>query len=99
MSRKRRGPRVPEKASAKAKPTRAVGRPARSRVAELGLGAFAFALYAVSLGNGLTNWDDPIYVTDNFIAAQGWGGLLTAFTHTFDHAYYPLTQVTYVLLH
>ena len=56
------------------------------------------ALYAVSFGNGLTNWDDPAYVVDNAFAQAGWRGFGLAFTRSFDFAYYPLTQAAYVAL-
>ncbi len=57
------------------------------------------ALYARSLANGLTNWDDPRYVEANAFAARGLAGVLEAFTHPFDGAYYPLTHACYVVLH
>src|SRR5512140_2408857 len=75
-------------------------RPARpSRAPEVLLAAFTFLVYCASFRNGLTNWDDPHYVTLNEIATQGWSGLGAAFTRTFDGAYYPLTQIAYTLLH
>lgn len=62
------------------------------------LPAAALALFARSLGNGFTNWDDPRYVEANGFARQGLAGLLEAFTHPFDGAYYPLTHACYVVL-
>lgn len=55
-------------------------------------------LYWPSVGEGLTNWDDPEYVTHNPFAAQGLHGLWAAVSQPFDGAWYPVTQAVYVLL-
>jgi tetratricopeptide (TPR) repeat protein len=65
----------------------------------LALGAGTMALYGTSLRHGLTNWDDPEYVIGNPISSQGWAGIISAFTTSFDGAYYPLTQATYAVIH
>lgn len=64
--------------------------------AVLGLGTIA--LYWSSVGNGLTNWDDPDYVTNNPFASLGSSGLVIAFTQPFDGTWYPLTHAVYVAL-
>lgn len=91
MKRNRRPARAPSSAAAAPAP----------RGSWIGLALFALtvALYAPSLGNGLTNWDDPNYVTENPIATLGWAGVVKAFTTPFDGAYYPLTHATYALVH
>ncbi|WP_373046854.1 tetratricopeptide repeat protein [Vulgatibacter sp.] len=68
------------------------------KVAPWLLAALAFALYLPSLGNGLTNWDDPRYVTANPIATQGFAGIAAAFTQTWDDAWYPLTHALYAVV-
>lgn len=55
-------------------------------------------VYWRSVGDGLTNWDDPEYVTNNPFAALGLKGLWPALTQPFDGAWYPVTQAAYVLL-
>lgn len=55
-------------------------------------------LYAPSLTNGLTNWDDPEYVTHNPIAALGWRGVFAAFLQVYDGCYYPLTHAAYAVV-
>ncbi|MFN7132056.1 MAG: tetratricopeptide repeat protein, partial [Myxococcales bacterium] len=63
------------------------------------LAALAALVHAPSLFNGLTNWDDPQYVSGNPIAASGARGLWLAISAPFDDAWYPLTQLGYLLLH
>lgn len=90
--------RAGEKQSLKPRrvPSREVGRRQLWLLAALGLGTLA--LYAPSIGNGLTNWDDPDYVTNNPFSALGFSGVVAAFTRPFDGTWYPLTHATYVLL-
>ena len=57
-----------------------------------------FVLYLPSISNGLTNWDDPDYVINNPFVAQGWHGLIAAFTTPFDGVWYPFTHALYVLV-
>lgn len=68
------------------------------RLAPALLALAAVALYAPTLVNGLTNWDDLKYVVQSPIASQGLGGLRAAWTQPFDFAWYPLTQSVYCLL-
>lgn len=63
------------------------------------VGLVVALVYLPSLSNGLTNWDDPDYVTHNPIAKLGWAGVPAAFTQIYDHCYYPLTHATYAVLH
>lgn len=55
-------------------------------------------VYWPSVGDGLTNWDDPDYVTNNPFAALGLRGLWPAVSQPFDQAWYPVTHAAYVLL-
>ncbi len=68
------------------------------RVAPFVLAALAFALYVPTLGNDLTNWDDPRYVAGNPFATQGLAGILAAFTQQWDDAWYPLTHAVYSVI-
>lgn len=62
------------------------------------VGILVALVYSPSLSNGLTNWDDPDYVTHNPIAKLGWAGIPAAFTQLYDHCYYPLTHATYAVV-
>ncbi len=62
------------------------------------VGLLVALVYLPSLSNGLTNWDDPDYVTHNPIAKLGWAGIPAAFTQIYDHCYYPLTHATYAVV-
>lgn len=66
--------------------------------APLALGAAVVALYAPSLGNGFTNWDDPQYVENNPFAARGWLGIPLAFLGVHEDAYYPVTHAIYAVI-
>lgn len=90
MSKRRAASKLSERES---KPT---GRHSRWVFALLGLGTIAF--YWASVGHGLTNWDDPDYVSNNPFAALGPSGLVAAFTRAFDGTWYPLTHAFYVAL-
>ncbi|MDX2011868.1 MAG: hypothetical protein SFW67_16870 [Myxococcaceae bacterium] len=60
--------------------------------------ALALALYAPSLGNGLTNWDDPTFTTASPFVTKGLSGALDAFTRPYDGAYSPLTHALLTLV-
>ena len=60
--------------------------------------ALALALYAPSLGNGLTNWDDPTFTTTSPFVTKGLSGALDAFTRPYDGAYSPLTHALLTLV-
>ncbi len=51
------------------------------------------------LSNGLTNWDDSHYLTENPFLTAGLWGVARAFAEPFDHAWYPVTQAMLVLVH
>lgn len=70
----------------------------RSLIAPLLLFAATIALYARSLTNGLTNWDDPRYVTQNPFASRGLAGIPAAFTSGWDDVWYPLTHSVYCVI-
>ncbi|MCK6531195.1 hypothetical protein L6R50_27740 [Myxococcota bacterium] len=59
------------------------------------LAGLATVLFAPSLGNGLTNWDDPRWVAQNPFAEHGLAGIPAAFLTPFDGAWYPLTHAAY----
>lgn len=56
------------------------------------LAVFALALYAPTLANGLTTWDDPDYTTGSPFVAKGAAGALDAFTVAYHGAYIPLSH-------
>lgn len=56
------------------------------------LTVFALALYAPSLGNDLTNWDDLDYTTKSPFVTEGLRGAADAFTVSYRGAYIPLTH-------
>jgi hypothetical protein len=60
--------------------------------------ALALALYAPTLANGLTNWDDPTYTADSPFVTKGLSGLADAFTRPHDGAYVPLTHALLVVV-
>ncbi len=70
-----------------------------ARFAPILSAAFAAALYAPSLTNGLTNWDDPEYVLNNPVAQKGLAGVFAAVTTFVDGAWYPITHATYAVVH
>lgn len=59
--------------------------------------AFALALYAPTLGNGLTSWDDPDYTTRSPFVTEGLAGAARAFTVTYHGAYIPLSHAVLTL--
>lgn len=56
------------------------------------LAVFALALYAPTLANGLTTWDDPDYTTGSPFVTKGATGALDAFTVAYRGAYIPLSH-------
>ncbi len=62
------------------------------------LALLAAALYARTLANGLTNWDDPQYVAGNPFATLGLAGIPAAWTRGHEAAYYPLTHTLYCVI-
>lgn len=56
------------------------------------LAVFALALYAPTLTNGLTTWDDPDYTTGSPFVTKGAAGALDAFTVAYRGAYIPLSH-------
>lgn len=56
------------------------------------LAAFALALYAPSLLNGLTTWDDPSYTFESPFVTKGLSGVVDAFTTPYQGAYIPLSH-------
>lgn len=59
--------------------------------------AFALLLYAPSLANDLTNWDDPDYTYDSPFVKAGLPGIAATFREPFHGAYVPLAHVVLVL--
>ncbi|GJM31134.1 MAG: O-GlcNAc transferase [Saprospiraceae bacterium] len=58
----------------------------------LGLVVLTFIAFFPSLQNGFTNWDDPVYVTENsFIFNANWGALIS---EPFSLNYHPLTMLS-----
>jgi len=55
------------------------------------------AIYAPSLANGFTNWDDPKYVESSPFATRGIAGVPLAFVSAHEDAYYPLTHSVHAL--
>lgn len=53
---------------------------------------FALVLYAPSLANGLTTWDDPDYTTQSPFVKEGVSGAARAFTTAYHGAYIPLSH-------
>ena len=53
---------------------------------------FALVLYAPSLANGLTTWDDPDYTTQSPFVKDGVSGAARAFTAAYHGAYIPLSH-------
>jgi len=62
------------------------------------LAALALGVYAPTLANGLTAWDDPTYTTESPFVTEGLSGLATAFTRAWDGAWVPLTHVALTLV-
>ncbi len=58
----------------------------------------ALALYAPSLANGLTNWDDPAYTSSSPFVTKGLSGVAAAFTQRYDGAYAPLSHALLTLV-
>lgn len=58
---------------------------------------FALVLYAPSLANGLTTWDDPEYTTQSPFVKEGVAGAARAFTTSYDGAYIPLSHAVLAL--
>jgi hypothetical protein len=56
------------------------------------LAALALALYAPSLLNGLTTWDDPDYTFESPFVTKGLAGVADAFTTPYEGAYIPLSH-------
>ncbi|MBL8933244.1 MAG: hypothetical protein JNM69_01745 [Archangium sp.] len=56
------------------------------------LAVFALALYAPTLTNGLTTWDDPDYTTGSPFVTKGAAGALDAFSVAYRGAYIPLSH-------
>jgi Flp pilus assembly protein TadD len=75
-------------------------RPPRWQPAVVGAVLFLLVagLYVPTLGNGVTNWDDPRYVGGHPFASRGLAGILSAWLGTHDDAWYPLTQTIYCLI-
>lgn len=61
------------------------------------LGVLALVLYAPSLANGLTSWDDPTYTFASPFVTNGLAGLAQAFTGPYDGAYIPLSHAVLTL--
>lgn len=68
------------------------------RLGPLLLALATLVLYAPTLGNGFTNWDDPRYVEQNPFATKGLLGIPLAFLSSHDDAYYPVTHAIYSLI-
>ncbi len=78
----------PNKAKAAAK----TGSTAQNRVYLIALLVVTFIAFFPSLQNGFTNWDDPVYVTENSqLFNADWGALLT---EPFSLNYHPLTMLS-----
>jgi len=58
---------------------------------------FALVLYAPSLANGLTTWDDPDYTTQSPFVKEGLSGAARAFTTAYHGAYIPLSHAVLAL--
>lgn len=58
---------------------------------------FALVLYAPSLANGLTTWDDPDYTTQSPFVTEGVRGAARAFTTAYQGAYIPLSHAVLAL--
>lgn len=58
---------------------------------------FALVLYAPSLANGLTTWDDPDYTTQSPFVKEGVLGAARAFTTAYEGAYIPLSHAVLAL--
>lgn len=61
------------------------------------LAVFALALYAPSLVNGLTTWDDPDYTFESPFVMKGLAGVPDAFTTPYQGAYIPLSHAALTL--
>lgn len=61
------------------------------------LAVATMAIYAPSLSNGFTNWDDPKYVVSSPFATRGLAGVPLAFVSAHEDAYYPLTHSVHAL--
>ncbi len=61
--------------------------------------AITFAVFAQTLGHGLVNYDDPVYVSENphIQAGLNWRSLFWAFTHVHSHNWHPLTTMSHML--
>lgn len=68
------------------------------RYAPIFLAAATLALFAPTLANGFTNWDDPQYVEKNPFASRGLLGIPLAFLGAHEDAYYPVTHAIYSLI-
>lgn len=57
-----------------------------------------FIAFIPSLNNGFTNWDDDIYVTENWkIKALNWNNIKHIFTTTHFGGYEPLTELAFAI--
>lgn len=57
-------------------------------------------VFAPSLGNDFTNWDDEVYLTQNpFVQNLSWRNLAALFTRTISGNYNPLVFVTFASEH
>jgi len=61
------------------------------------LAVFALALYAPTLANGLTTWDDPDYTSDSPFVVKGEAGAVDSFTVPYHGAYIPLSHAVLAL--
>lgn len=73
-------------------------RPIAKRYASILLAVATLALYAPTLQNGFTNWDDPQYVENNPFATRGLLGIPLAFLGSHEDAYYPVTHAIYSVI-
>ncbi|MBN2546992.1 MAG: tetratricopeptide repeat protein [Spirochaetes bacterium] len=64
------------------------------------IGVIAFVAFIPSLNNGFTNWDDDIYVTENWkIKALSWYNIKHIFSTTHHGGYEPLTEFAFAVIY
>jgi protein O-mannosyl-transferase len=63
------------------------------------LSGLVLVVFAPTLANGFTNWDDPTYAQGGPFVSLGWSGVWAAFTKPYEAAYAPLTHALLVVLH
>lgn len=70
----------------------------RDVITTIGLVVLTFLVYGAATGNGLLNWDDNEYITDNpYLKDLSWTGIKGIFSAFLVGNYHPLTLLSYAL--